>query len=61
MAPLFRPALAVFAVLLTAGCQTVFDAVGVAVPLSAQESRKFDGSYQGRVRQAASFGTPIRP
>ncbi len=42
------------AALLLGGCQTVFDAVGVTVPLSAGEMRVYDGSYQGRVRQVAA-------
>ena len=56
MASLFRPAVAVFAMLLLGGCQTVFDAVGVAVPLSAQETRVFNGSYQGYVHQVSATG-----
>ena len=42
--------------LLLGGCQTVFDAVGVAVPLSAGESRAYNGSYQGRITQVAATG-----
>lgn len=35
--------------LLLGACTTVFDLVGVAVPLSASASRTYDGSYQGYV------------
>ena len=38
---------------LNAPSQVVFDAVGVAVPLTASEARKYDGSYQGRITQLA--------
>ncbi len=38
------------------GCQTTFDLVGVAVPLSAHESRQYNGSYQGSVRQVFAKG-----
>jgi hypothetical protein len=48
---------AVFAAaLLLCGCQTAFNAVGVAVPLSASESRKYDGSYQGYVTPVSATG-----
>ena len=40
--------------LLLGGCQTTFDLVGVAVPLSASSSRVYDGSYQGYVRSVTS-------
>lgn len=40
--------------LLLGGCQTGFDLVGVAVPLSAGDARSFNGSYQGQVTQLAS-------
>ncbi len=53
MALPFRTCLAA-TILLLGGCQTVFDAVGVAVPLTASESRNYNGSYQGRVRQLVS-------
>ena len=48
------------AALLLGGCQTVFDLVGVERPLSALESRSFDGSYQGTITQTAqtSAGCP---
>jgi hypothetical protein len=42
--------------LLLCGCQTTFDLVGVAIPLSAGESRHYDGSYQGEIRQASTNG-----
>ena len=42
--------------LLLGGCQTTFDLVGVAIPLSAGESRNFNGSYQGYIEQASSNG-----
>ena len=35
--------------LLLSACTTVFDLVGVAVPLSASASRTYDGSYQGYI------------
>ncbi len=38
------------------GCQTAFDLVGVATPLTAGESRQYNGSYQGRVRQISATG-----
>ena len=38
------------------GCQTTFGLVGVAVPLSAGESHRFDGSYQGRIDQVSHTG-----
>ena len=40
--------------LLLGGCQTTFDLVGVAVPLSAGETRSYNGSYQGDITQVAS-------
>ncbi len=43
--------------LLLAGCQTTFDLVGVAVPLSASQSRVYDGSYQGTITPV--FSTPV--
>lgn len=49
-------ALAAAASLLLGGCQTVFDLVGVEMPLSASEARKYDGSYQGTIRQASQNG-----
>ncbi len=42
--------------LLLCGCQTAFNLVGVTVPLSASESRNYNGSYQGSIRQAATNG-----
>ncbi len=42
--------------LLLGGCQTVFDAVGVAVPLTAGEARSFNGSYQGQITQVSATG-----
>ncbi len=38
------------------GCQTVFDAVGVAVPLKAGQDRIYNGSYQGDITQVAARG-----
>jgi len=43
------PACILVAVLLLGGCQTTFDLVGVAIPLSTEESHHYDGSYQGTV------------
>ncbi len=40
--------------LLLGACQTTFDLVGVAVPLSASASRNYDGSYQGSITQVAA-------
>ena len=51
-----RLALLALAVLPVCGCQTVFDAVGVTVPLSAGETRVSNGSYQGYIRPAAANG-----
>lgn len=45
-----------FAAVSLGGCQTTFDLVGVEQPLSAQESRSFDGSYQGDIEQIAHNG-----
>ena len=42
--------------LLLGGCQTVFDAVGVAVPLTASEARAYNGSYQGQITQVSATG-----
>ncbi len=50
-----RTALVAFCAAL-GGCQTVFDAVGVAVPLKAGEERVYNGSYQGTVTQVAARG-----
>ena len=36
------------------GCQTTFDLVGVAVPLSASDAHRYDGSYQGHIDLVAS-------
>ena len=47
------PMIALGAALLLGGCQTVFDLVGVEQPLTASESRHFDGSYQGDIATAA--------
>ncbi len=38
------------------GCQTLFDAVGVTVPLKAGQDRVYNGSYQGRITQVAANG-----
>ncbi len=38
------------------GCQTTFDLVGVATPLSAGEAHRFDGSYQGVIQQVSRTG-----
>ena len=40
--------------LLLGACQTTFDLVGVAVPLSASASHVYDGSYQGYITQVAA-------
>ncbi len=53
--PFCAAAVAAVACLL-GGCQTMFDAVGVAVPLSASETRAYNGSYQGDITQLASNG-----
>ncbi len=42
--------------LLLGGCQTVFDAVGVTIPLTASESRAYNGSYQGQITQVSATG-----
>ena len=42
--------------LLLAGCQTTFDLVGVAVPLSASQTRVYDGSYQGTITPVSITG-----
>ena len=55
MAKPFCAALAATALLL-GGCQTVFDAVGVAEPLSASATRAYNGSYQGDITQLAANG-----
>ncbi len=52
----FRIALLAAATLSLGGCQTVFDLVGVAQPLSAQESRAYNGSYQGDIKQVSATG-----
>ena len=49
------PVLALAALLLS-GCQTVVNAVGVTIPLSAGEMRVYNGSYQGSIRQVAANG-----
>ena len=56
MAKHLRHALFTATALLLGGCQTVFDAVGVAVPLTAGESRAFNGSYQGTITQVSATG-----
>ncbi|WP_158742694.1 hypothetical protein [Acidisphaera sp. L21] len=50
--------IAVFAAtaLLLGGCQTAFNLVGVAKPLSAGEARAYNGSYQGDISQVAATG-----
>ncbi len=53
--PFPRAAFAAVALLLS-GCQTTFDLVGVAVPLSASASRSYDGSYQGYIRNVRGAG-----
>ena len=55
-AALLASAASLGAALLLGGCQTAFDAVGVAVPLSAQQSRAYDGSYQGTIRAVSAKG-----
>ena len=66
------PPLPVLAALSLAGCQaasdtttaltrnsfgqTIFDAVGVTVPLSAGQLRIYNGSYQGYIRQVVANG-----
>ena len=42
--------------LLLGGCQTTFDLVGVTVPLSARETRDYNGSYQGDIHQVIATG-----
>ena len=56
------PVLALAALPLS-GCQTVFNAVGVTVPLTAGESRVYNGSYQGYIRRVsvAGPGCPNEP
>ena len=44
--------------LLLSGCQTTFDLVGVAVPLSATAERSYDGSYQGSIISTANPACP---
>ncbi len=56
MAKPFCIAVSAAAALLLGGCQTTFDLVGVAVPLSASESRAYNGSYQGKITQVAATG-----
>jgi hypothetical protein len=60
--PLRASVLAATALVL-GGCQTVFDSVGVAVPLSASRSRQYDGSYQGYIRTVINNGPecPVEP
>ena len=41
---------------LLCGCQTTFDLVGVTIPLQVSETRHWDGSYQGDIRQTAATG-----
>ena len=48
-------AMAVSAVTL-GGCETTFDLVGVAVPLSAGAAHRYDGSYQGKVNLVSHTG-----
>ena len=59
----FRLAVFALAALPLCGCQTVFDAVGVTVPLSAGETRVYNGSYQGTIRRvsATAPGCPREP
>ena len=52
----FRASVFAATALLLGGCQTVFDSVGVAVPLSASRARQYDGSYQGYIRPVTSNG-----
>jgi hypothetical protein len=47
-------ATAISALVSLGGCQTTFDLVGVAQPLSASESRDYNGSYQGNIRQISA-------
>ena len=56
MAKHSRIAAILAAATLLGGCQTTFDLVGVAVPLSAGEARVFNGSYQGDITQVAANG-----
>ena len=72
MPKLNHAAFAVLAALLLGGCQTgsdvttaltrnavgrtVFDLVGVTVPLSAGAMQAYNGSYQGNIRQIAANG-----
>lgn len=39
------------------GCETVFDLVGVAQPLLASQSHRFNGSYQGDIDLVSATGT----
>lgn len=38
------------------GCETTFDLVGVATPLSAGAAHRFDGSYQGKINLVSHTG-----
>ena len=57
----FRLAVVALAAVSLCGCQesvsqTVFDAVGVTVPLTAGEARVYNGSYQGYIRRVVAKG-----
>ncbi len=56
MAKPLHAAILAAAALSLGGCQTVFDTVGVAVPLSASETRSYNGSYQGTITQVVASG-----
>ncbi len=55
-----RLAVLAAASLLLSACTTVFDLVGVAVPLSASASRTYDGSYQGTIATTAATAAASR-
>ena len=59
----FRLAVFALAALPLCGCQTVFNAVGVTVPLTAGEARVYNGSYQGYISRvsATAPGCPREP
>lgn len=54
--PMLRHLAALTALISLGGCQTSFDLVGVAVALSAGESRVYNGSYQGDITQVKANG-----
>lgn len=54
----FRAAVLATCAALLGGCQatyhTLYNAVGVAVPLTAEQAHEYDGSYQGYIRTTAA-------